>query len=86
MKPFVIIMILSTFLMVGFDVGMNSNIANFLRTKFDISLESASFGISTIPVSFVGFLGAIPSQSHPLLITFPYVETATPLCSSFKSS
>jgi len=45
-KPFVAIMILSTFLMVGFDVGINSNIANFLRTKFSISLESASFGIS----------------------------------------
>ena len=60
-KPFVIIMIISTFLMVGFDVGMNSNIANFLRTKFDISLESASFGISIYFASLmVGrFLGAI---------------------------
>lgn len=45
-KPFVIIMILSTFMMVGFDVGMNSNIANFLKTKFSIPLESASLGIS----------------------------------------
>ncbi len=45
-KPFVVIMVLSTFLMVGFDVGINSNIANFLKTKFSISLESASFGIS----------------------------------------
>jgi len=45
-KPFVVVMVLSTFLMVGFDVGINSNIANFLRTKFSISLESASFGIS----------------------------------------
>ncbi len=45
-KPFVIIMVLSTFLMVGFDVGINSNIASFLKSKFDISLESASFGIS----------------------------------------
>ena len=45
-KPFVVVMVLSTFLMVGFDVGINSNIANFLRTRFSISLESASFGIS----------------------------------------
>ncbi len=44
--PFVAIMVLSTFLMVGFDVGINSNIASFLKSKFDISLESASFGIS----------------------------------------
>jgi FHS family L-fucose permease-like MFS transporter len=60
-KPFVIIMILSTFLMVGFDVGINSNIANFLKTRFSISLESASLGISIYFASLmVGrFLGAI---------------------------
>ena len=38
-KPFVVIMIISTFLMVGFDVGINSNITNFLRTKFSIMLK-----------------------------------------------
>jgi FHS family L-fucose permease-like MFS transporter len=60
-KPFVIIMILSTFLMVGFDVGINSNIANFLKTKFSISLESASLGISIYFASlmFGRLLGAI---------------------------
>ena len=60
-KRFVVIMILSTFLMVGFDVGINSNITNFLRTKFSISLESASLGISLYFASLmVGrFLGAI---------------------------
>jgi fucose permease len=60
-KPFVIIMILSTFLMVGFDVGINSNIANFLKTRFSISLESASLGISVYFASLmVGrFMGAI---------------------------
>jgi FHS family L-fucose permease-like MFS transporter len=60
-KPFVIVMILSTFLMVGFDVGINSNIANFLKTRFSISLESASLGISIYFASLmVGrFLGAI---------------------------
>ncbi len=60
-KRFVVIMILSTFLMVGFDVGINSNITNFLRTRFSISLESASLGISLYFASLmVGrFLGAI---------------------------
>jgi len=60
-KPFVIIMVLSTFLMVGFDVGINSNIANFLKTRFSISLESASLGISVYFASLmVGrLLGAI---------------------------
>lgn len=60
-KPFVIIMILATFLMVGFDVGINSNIANFLKTRFSISLESASLGISIYFASLMAgrFLGAI---------------------------
>jgi FHS family L-fucose permease-like MFS transporter len=60
-KPFVVVMVLSTFLMVGFDVGINSNIANFLRTKFSISLESASFGISFYFGSLMAgrFAGAI---------------------------
>lgn len=60
-KPFVLIMVLSTFLMVGFDVGINSNIANFLKTRFSISLESASLGISVYFASLMAgrFLGAI---------------------------
>lgn len=60
-NPFVVVMVISTFLMVGFDVGINSNITNFLRTKFSISLESASMGISLYFASLmVGrFLGAI---------------------------
>lgn len=43
---FVVIMIMSVFAMVGFDVAMNSNIATFLQARFDISLEVASIGIS----------------------------------------
>lgn len=60
-NPFVVVMVISTFLMVGFDVGINSNITNFLRTRFSISLESASMGISLYFASLmVGrFLGAI---------------------------
>ncbi len=43
---FVVVMILSIFFMVGFDVAINSNIANFLSTKFSISIEKASIAIS----------------------------------------
>ena len=43
---FVVVMILSIFFMVGFDVAINSNIANFLSVKFTIPIEKASLGIS----------------------------------------
>jgi len=43
---FILIMIMSVFMMVGFDVAMNSNIANYLQTRFNIDLETASLGIS----------------------------------------
>lgn len=43
---FVWVMIMSVFAMVGFDVSMNSNIANYLQTRFGITLEVASLGIS----------------------------------------
>ena len=39
-------MVLAIFLIVGLDVGMNTNIQNLLVDRFDISLESASLGIS----------------------------------------
>jgi len=45
-NPFVLIMVLSIFFQVGFDVSMNSNIANYLKTRYNISLETASLGIS----------------------------------------
>jgi fucose permease len=58
---FVVIMVIGIFLLVGFDVGINSNIATFLSGKFGISLDSASIGISIYFASLmVGrFLGAI---------------------------
>jgi MFS transporter, FHS family, L-fucose permease len=43
---YIVVMILSVFFMVGFDVAINSNIANFLSTRFTIDLETASMGIS----------------------------------------
>jgi fucose permease len=39
-------MALGIFMLVGCDVGMNSNIANFLQTQYQMSLETASLGIS----------------------------------------
>ncbi len=43
---YIVVMLLSVFFMVGFDVAINSNIANFLSTRFSINLETASMGIS----------------------------------------
>ncbi len=45
-NPFISSMVLAIFLIVGLDVGMNTNIQNLLVDRFDISLESASLGIS----------------------------------------
>lgn len=45
-NPLVASMVLAIFLIVGLDVGMNTNIQNLLVQKFGISLERASLGIS----------------------------------------
>lgn len=45
-NPFIASMVLAVFLIVGLDVGMNTNIQNLLMQKFDVSLERASLGIS----------------------------------------
>jgi FHS family L-fucose permease-like MFS transporter len=60
-NPFIVIMVLTIFFLVGFDVAMNSNIANFLKIKYSISLDSASLGISVYFASLMAgrFLGAI---------------------------
>jgi len=42
----VALLVLGTFLMVGFDVGMNTNIVNYLRGTFQVSQEEGSIGIS----------------------------------------
>ncbi len=58
---YIAIMMLSIFFIVGFDVSMNTNIANFLSHKFSISIESASIGISIyFAALMIGrFLGAL---------------------------
>jgi MFS transporter, FHS family, L-fucose permease len=43
---FIVVMVLGIFMLVGCDVGMNSNIANFLQNNFGLTLERASLGIS----------------------------------------
>jgi FHS family L-fucose permease-like MFS transporter len=55
------ITILAIFFMVGFDVSMNTNIASFMVTRFNISLEAASMGIVIYFASLMAgrFLGAI---------------------------
>lgn len=45
-NPFVAIMALGIFVLVGSDVGMNSNITNLLSVKHGLNLEKASLGIS----------------------------------------
>ena len=42
----VALLVLGTFVMVGFDVGMNTNIAKYLKTSFAVSQEDAIVGIS----------------------------------------
>jgi len=60
-NPFIAITILAIFFMVGFDVSINTNIANFLNVKFDIGLEAASMGIAIYFFSLMigRFIGAI---------------------------
>lgn len=45
-NPFVALMVLAIFLIVGLDVGINTNIQNLLTQQFGISLERASLAIS----------------------------------------
>jgi len=60
-NPFILMMVVGIFLTVGADVGMNSNIKNYLMTKFGLSLEGATYGISVYFVALMvsRFLGAV---------------------------
>jgi len=74
-NKFTVVMVLGIFMLVGSDVGMNSNIANFLQNQFSLSLERASLGISLYFTALMisRFLGAIIlnwiSARHFLLLT-----------------
>ncbi|MBC73688.1 MFS transporter [Muricauda ruestringensis] len=60
-NPFIAAMVLAIFLIVGLDVGMNTNIQNLLTSQFGISLEQASIGISIYftALMITRFLGAL---------------------------
>lgn len=60
-RRYIILMVLSILFIVGADVGMNSNIANYLSKRFDLSLEQASLGISLYFFALMTgrFLGAV---------------------------
>ena len=57
----VALLVMGTFLMVGFDVGMNTNIAKYLKASFGVSQEVAIAGISIYFAALMTgrFLGAI---------------------------
>ncbi|MFA6127853.1 MAG: MFS transporter [Bacteroidales bacterium] len=60
-NPLVLLMVLGIFLTVGSDVGMNSNIGNYLRDKFDFDRDKASVVISLYFAALMisRFLGAV---------------------------
>ena len=60
-NSFVLTMVLGIFLIVGIDVGMNTNIQNLLVQKFSMNLEDASLGISLyfFALMISRFFGAI---------------------------
>ncbi|MFD2826769.1 MFS transporter [Leeuwenhoekiella polynyae] len=60
-EPFIASMVLAIFLIVGLDVGINTNIQNLLTQRFGIGLEQASLGISLYFTALMvtRFLGAI---------------------------
>ena len=60
-NPYILIMVIGIFLIVGADVGMNSNIQNYLMSVFGLTIEKASLGISLYFTALMisRFLGAI---------------------------
>lgn len=63
-NKFVLAIVIAIFLIVGADVGMNSNIQGFLMKLHGLSLEQASYGISIYFTALMisRFLGAILLQ------------------------
>ena len=60
-NKYVLLMALGIFFLVGADVGMNTNIANYLQSSFGLTLEKASLGISIYFAALMisRFLGAV---------------------------
>ena len=60
-NKFVLFMALGIFFLVGADVGMNTNIANYLQSNYGLTLEKASLGISIYFAALMisRFMGAV---------------------------
>jgi len=69
-NPFILVMIFAMFLIVGFDVSMNSNIARFLTTSFSVDIDTASIGIS---VYFASLMTGRLSGSFLLRVIKPNI-------------
>lgn len=52
-NKFILLMVIAIFLIVGLDVGINTNIQNLLVRRYNISLENASLGISLYFLSLI---------------------------------
>lgn len=63
-NKFIVTVVIAIFLIVGADVGMNSNIQSFLMKLHGLTLENASYGISVYFTALMisRFLGAILLQ------------------------
>jgi fucose permease len=59
--PFVLLLVIAIFLSVGAEVGLNSNIANYIMNIFNIPLEKASYVISYYYTALMigRFMGAL---------------------------
>ena len=57
----ILLLVIGIFMIVGAEVGMNSNIANYLQNRFHLTLDNASLGISLFfTAEMIGrFIGAV---------------------------
>jgi MFS transporter, FHS family, L-fucose permease len=57
----ILLLVIGIFMIVGAEVGMNSNIANYLQNRFHLTLDNASLGITLFfTAEMIGrFIGAI---------------------------
>jgi len=88
---FILVIVIAIFLIVGADVGMNSNIQGFLMKLHGLTLENASYGISVYFTALMisRFAGAILLQffkSQFFLVTTTILAIAGTLLLLFSSS
>lgn len=88
---FILVIVIAIFLIVGADVGMNSNIQGFLMKLHGLTLENASYGISVYFTALMisRFVGAILLQffkTQFFLVTTTILAIAGTLLLLFSSS